>query len=113
MCLGLDEASSVIKPVFPDQLKTLGYELNLKEFEKLWQKYDDKNIGVVKTNQLEEKLLATYDKRSPTNQSRMSVLSNDQSERESSINIERWLAKKFRDGLHDIYHAFKEFDYVL
>ena len=100
--LNLKAEEKIIEPLFYEQLKGVGFELEPKEYKKLWRKYDQDNLGVIDVTKFTNKLLGT-------SQSRMSVLSDSQSEREQSINIEKWLNNKFREGLHDMFYAFKEF----
>lgn len=108
--LDLDEEETIIKPIFRDQLQKIGYVMTPTEYEKLWRKYDSHNTGVIDTNKLSGKLLPTRSSSVNSRQSRRSCASKAQSQRESSITIEKWLSKKFRGGIHDMYHAFKEFE---
>ena len=38
------------------------------------------------------------------------INNDEQCLREQSINIEKWLTKKFREGFHEMQHAFKELE---
>ncbi|XP_057297699.1 EF-hand calcium-binding domain-containing protein 6-like [Hydractinia symbiolongicarpus] len=108
--LDLDEEETIIKPIFRDQLQKIGYVMTPTEYEKLWRKYDSHNTGVIDTNKLSDKLLPTRSTSVNSRQARRSCTSNMQSQRQSSITIEKWLSKKFRGGIHDMHYAFKEFE---
>ena len=92
--------------MFQRILEDVGFKMETNEFEKLWYKYDSNNNGVIEV----QKLIDLLSGRSHVNQSGLTDRSGSQSDRQQCINIERWLTKKFREGIHDMYYAFREFD---
>ena len=98
----------ILKPEFRNMMNKLGFYMTDEEFDKLWQKYDVDNIGTVNSNVLMNKLgLAITDSasdklpRSPRKLER---------ERQRSLDVERWLKRKFREGFSEMKHAFQEVD---
>lgn len=113
----MNDCEHVVKLVFYDRLKSNGYLLSDKEFEKLWVKYDEKHVGVLQVKHFIDKLTGHSDNsntRNPSRSSRCTTSSYDDghimSERDQSISVEKWLARKFYEGCHDMSHAFKEFE---
>lgn len=117
MRLEMDYCEHVVKLVFCDRLKCNGFKLSDKEFEKLWLKYDDKHVGVIQVKNFVDKLTTsnhdnTAVSRKPSRASRCTTSCDDNSmsERDQSISVEKWLAKRFCEGCHDMLHAFREFE---
>ena len=92
--------------MFQRILEDVGFKMKTNEFEKLWYKYDSNNNGAIEV----QKLIDILSGQSHVNQSRLTDRSGNQSDRQQCINIERWLTKKFREGIRDMYYAFREFD---
>lgn len=78
------------------------------EFEKLWLKYDTENYGTIRAERLMSKLgIAIRDTGSREESSSPRKL---EVERKHSIDVEKWLKGKFREGFSDMKHAFMELD---
>lgn len=86
------------------------------EYDKLWQKYDTGNVGVIKgerlLNRLGISLKGLLEKSEKTETSETVVKSPRrlETERSQSLDVERWLKKKFREGCSEMRHAFQEID---
>ena len=79
-----------------------------EEFEKLWQKYDTENYGTIRAERLMSKLgiaMRESSTRDDTSSPRKLEV-----ERKQSLDVERWLKRKFREGFSDMKHAFMELD---
>ena len=78
------------------------------EFEKLWQKYDTENYGTIRAERLMSRLgIAMKDTGSREVSTSPRKL---EAERKHSLDVERWLKRKFREGFSDMKHAFMELD---
>lgn len=79
-----------------------------EEFEKLWQKYDTENYGTIRAERLMSKLGITM--RESSTRDDASSPRKLEVERKQSLDVERWLKRKFREGFSDMKHAFMELD---
>lgn len=105
----------ILKPELRNALNKHGFPMEDSEYDKLWQKYDTENVGVIKGERLLQKLGINF----KTNTEKTDVSSEKEetrsprrleSERSHSLDVERWLKKKFREGCSDMKHAFHEVD---
>ncbi|XP_067932216.1 EF-hand calcium-binding domain-containing protein 6-like [Watersipora subatra] len=121
-------ASRLLKPEFKNALNKLMFSMDDDEFERLWQKYDDENIGVIDGSKFMKKLgisLADAKASSTGNVELPVMLSQEavsptppaegsprkkETARQRSIDIERWLKNKFREGFHGMKTAFEDTD---
>nr|XP_039247423.1 EF-hand calcium-binding domain-containing protein 6-like [Styela clava] len=127
-------SSSIIQPEFRNVLNKLGFYMDEQEFDKLWKKYDMGNIGVINAQTLLKKLgiefreerntppekgaldlreksrskSTTQKGKSPPSSARS--LPRSEVERKTSINIERWLKDKFREGFNRMRSEFRKAD---
>lgn len=128
----------IIAPEFKNVLNKLGFFMDDLEFGKLWKRYDPANIGVLKAHDLLHKLgiefrqnstpsnsqykpksaraerpMSNIDRQSPRDvieeQSHRS-LPRSEVERKTSIDIEKWLKDKFREGFNSMKGEFKRCD---
>ena len=98
----------LLKPEFRNVLNKMGFYMEDEEFEKLWLKYDTENYGTIRAERLMNKLGITIkDTGSQEGQRSPRKLELD---RKASLDVERWLRRKFRDGFSDMKHAFMEVD---
>ncbi|XP_055487999.1 EF-hand calcium-binding domain-containing protein 6 [Leucoraja erinacea] len=121
----------IIAPEFRNVLKQLGFHMEDEEFEKLWRRYDTDGLGVIKGDVLMRKLGADYRNRMRHNNegsARRSydqisledsrifspglarILSKTELERKASLDIEKWLKDKFREGYNLMKEAFEKYD---
>nr|WQY91287.1 ddN-expressed EFCAB family member [Ciona robusta] len=121
----------IMAPEFRNVLNRLGFFMSDAEFDKIWKKYDTSNLGVVKASSLLKKLgiefreskspsasvarstgsnkkaqVVTYDSAPPTGRS----MRPSEAERQTSIDIEKWLKDKFREGFKSMRKEFKKGD---
>ncbi|KAL9978672.1 hypothetical protein ACROYT_G016217 [Oculina patagonica] len=98
----------ILKPELRNVLNKMGFYMEDDEFEKLWQKYDTENYGTIRAERLMSKLgIAMRDTGSREESSSPRKL---EVERKHSIDVEKWLKRKFREGFSDMKHAFMELD---
>lgn len=98
----------ILKPELRNVLNKMGFYMEDDEFEKLWLKYDTENYGTIRAERLMSKLgIAMRDTGSREESSSPRKL---EVERKHSLDVERWLKKKFREGFSDMKHAFMELD---
>ncbi|XP_050394782.1 EF-hand calcium-binding domain-containing protein 6 [Patella vulgata] len=117
----------ILKPEFRQQLNKMTFNLNDEEFDKLWNKYDRDNEGVIKGDKFLKYLgVPTRYITEDGGHGRLSpVGENDSSgsekggqrtpkkrevERKQQLDIERWLKDKFREGFFDMKEAFEKKD---
>ncbi|XP_038256136.1 EF-hand calcium-binding domain-containing protein 6-like isoform X2 [Dermochelys coriacea] len=103
----------VLMPEFKNILNKLGFHIGSEEFEKLWRRYDTEGTGVLKGDILFKKLGAELQNGSSNNakisgQSR--EISKAEWERRASLDIERWLKDKFREGFRNMKEEFEKHD---
>ena len=98
----------ILKPELRNVLNKMGFYMEDDEFEKLWLKYDTENYGTIRAERLMSKLgIAIRDGSSRDDASSPKKL---EVERKQSLDVERWLKRKFREGFSDMKHAFMELD---
>ncbi|XP_062594350.1 EF-hand calcium-binding domain-containing protein 6-like isoform X3 [Saccostrea cucullata] len=121
----------ILKPEFRQMLNKLMFYMEDTEFEKLWKKYDPNNTGTVNGPQFLNALgiqLENGDERikspvqgkdSKKTGKKVTVKEGPSSnrtprkkeiERKQSLDIERWLKSKFREGCHQMQEAFEAKD---
>ncbi|XP_062594351.1 EF-hand calcium-binding domain-containing protein 6-like isoform X4 [Saccostrea cucullata] len=106
----------ILKPEFRQMLNKLMFYMEDTEFEKLWKKYDPNNTGTVNGPQFLNALgiqLENGDERikSPVQgPSSNRTPRKKEIERKQSLDIERWLKSKFREGCHQMQEAFEAKD---
>lgn len=98
----------ILRPELRNVLNKMGFYMEDDEFEKLWQKYDTENYGTIRAERLMSRLgIAMKDIGSREVSSSPRKL---EAERKHSLDVERWLKRKFREGFSDMKHAFMELD---
>merc|ERR1712226_242870 len=97
----------------------MGFYMDDSEFEKLWAKYDPEGIGTINGEQMMKKMGVTIAEPdvlrvpSPPMEARDSPpngLRKKEAERQRSIDIERWLKDKFREGFKNMKVKFESKD---
>lgn len=106
----------VLKPEFRNAMGSLGFRMSDEEFEKLWARFDNENIGAVSGERIMTKLgiALSDDQRSRTtrssSRSRRSASPQDFEEEKRGIDLTNWMTSKFREGAREMMHAFYEMD---
>lgn len=108
----------ILKPEFKQMLNKLMFYMEDTEFEKLWKKYDPNNSGTVNGAQFLNALgiqMENGEERQASPQLISGPSSNrtprkKEIERKQSLDIERWLKNKFREGCHQMQEAFEAKD---
>ncbi|XP_056017223.1 EF-hand calcium-binding domain-containing protein 6-like isoform X8 [Ostrea edulis] len=108
----------ILKPEFKQMLNKLMFYMEDTEFEKLWKKYDPTNSGTVNGAQFMNALGIQMEngmERNPSPVITEGPSSNrtprkKEIERKQSLDIERWLKNKFREGCHQMQEAFEAKD---
>ncbi|XP_067838234.1 EF-hand calcium-binding domain-containing protein 6 [Heptranchias perlo] len=117
----------ILVPEFRDMLKQLGYHMEDEEFEKLWRRYDTDGLGVIKEDVLMRKLGNEFrngmaynsegsarrscDQMSLEDSPRLTrSLTKAEHERKASLDIEKWLKDKFREGYNLMKEEFEKYD---
>uniref|UniRef100_UPI00398F3BE9 EF-hand calcium-binding domain-containing protein 6 n=1 Tax=Pristiophorus japonicus TaxID=55135 RepID=UPI00398F3BE9 len=117
----------MLVPEFRDMLKQLGYHLEDEEFEKLWRRYDTDGLGVIKGEVLMRKLgnefrngmapnregsaRSSCEQMSLEDSPRLTrTLTKAEHERKASLDIEKWLKDKFREGYNLMKEEFEKYD---
>ncbi|XP_072113230.1 EF-hand calcium-binding domain-containing protein 6 isoform X1 [Mobula birostris] len=121
----------IIVHEFWNMLKQLGFHMEDEEFEKLWRRYDIDGLGVIKGDVLMRKLgndyrngmmhnnegsaRKSYDQMSFEDTKVFSAgptrtLSKAEQERKASLDIEKWLKDKFREGYNLMKEEFEKYD---
>nr|XP_023853805.1 EF-hand calcium-binding domain-containing protein 6-like [Salvelinus alpinus] len=124
--LDLQRTSLIVAPELKRCLAQLGLNLEDREFEKLWKKFDSEGLGAVKVRGLLRKLGLSQRKTSDTNdnndhqvsssingedtKARPRALSKSEEERGVSIAMEKWLKDKFREGVQRMKSQFDQLD---
>uniref|UniRef100_A0AAZ3R2H3 EF-hand domain-containing protein n=2 Tax=Oncorhynchus tshawytscha TaxID=74940 RepID=A0AAZ3R2H3_ONCTS len=123
--LGLQRISLIVAPELKRCLAQLGLNLEDREFEKLWKKFDSEGLGAVNVRGLLRKLGLSQRKTSDTNdnndqvsssingedtKARPRALSKSEEERGVSITMEKWLKDKFREGVQRMKSQFDQLD---
>jgi len=98
----------ILKPELRNVLNKMGFYMEDDEFEKLWQKYDTENYGTIRAERLMSKLGIAM--RENSSRDEASSPRKLEVERKQSLDVERWLKRKFREGFSDMKHAFNELD---
>lgn len=112
----------ILKSEFKQMCNKLMFYMEDSEFEKLWKKYDPKNTGAIGAERLLNSLGITFRSNTPTKpRAVLSPISETggnsnrsprrkEIERKQSLDVERWLKNKFREGLHNMREAFEAKD---
>nr|DBA29130.1 TPA: hypothetical protein GDO54_009387 [Pyxicephalus adspersus] len=95
-----DGTTRILSPEFRDLLTQLGFHLEDAEFNKLFKRYDIDGTGVIKSDALMKRL----------GNETLREMSEAELERKASINIERWLKDKFREGFRSMKEEFEKYD---
>nr|XP_014431685.2 EF-hand calcium-binding domain-containing protein 6-like [Pelodiscus sinensis] len=103
----------ILMPEFKNMLNKLGFHIVNEEFEKLWRRYDTEGTGILKGDTLLKKLRTELRNGSSKNakvsgQSR-EILKTEW-ERKASLDIEKWLKDKFREGFRNMKEEFEKYD---
>ncbi|XP_067930729.1 EF-hand calcium-binding domain-containing protein 6-like, partial [Watersipora subatra] len=103
-----DGARRILKPEFRSALtQQLQVNMTDDEFEKLWQRYDSQNIAAIDSKILAQKLGNFSDGRAtPKVSDDSNCLRRKEADRQRSLDTERWLKNKFRQGFHDLKSSF-------
>ncbi|XP_073498707.1 EF-hand calcium-binding domain-containing protein 6-like isoform X2 [Phyllobates terribilis] len=109
----LDGSTRISPPEFRDILGQLGFCLEDDEFNKLCKRYDVDGTNVIKTDYLLKRLGHEIQNQSSSN-IKTKVQSREMSwaelERKASLNIEKWLKDKFREGFWSMKEEFERRD---
>ncbi|XP_061196185.1 EF-hand calcium-binding domain-containing protein 6-like isoform X1 [Saccostrea echinata] len=106
----------ILKPEFRQMLNKLMFYMEDTEFEKLWKKYDPNNTGTVNGPQFLNALGIQLENGDERIKSPIQGPSSNRTprkkeiERKQSLDIERWLKSKFREGCHQMQEAFEAKD---
>ncbi|KAM4052574.1 EF-hand calcium-binding domain-containing protein 6-like isoform 2-T2 [Anomaloglossus baeobatrachus] len=111
-----DGSNRILPPEFRDILGRLGFCLEDDEFNKLCKRYDVDGTSVIKTDYLLKRLgheiqnqtSSNVKTKAPSVQSR--EISRSEVERKASLNIEKWLKDKFREGFRSMKEEFESRD---
>ncbi|KAF6033900.1 hypothetical protein EB796_007792 [Bugula neritina] len=105
-----DGTRRLLKPEFRSALaKQLQVNMTDEEFEKLWQRYDEQNVGVIDGTTLASKLGIFSDGRAtPKPEDLTNCLKRKEEDRQRSLDVERWIKNKFRQGYHDMKTSFRQ-----
>lgn len=116
-----DGAGRILKPELRNALNKLGFYMENDEFEKLWTKYDVDAVGTVDGAKMMEKLGVNISMpitptpkpplMEPGSPPSGRPLKKKEAERQRSLNIERWLKNKFREGFSNMKNSFAAFDH--
>lgn len=107
----------IMKPEFKQMLNRLMFYMEDSEFEKLWKKYDPSNSGTISSETFLNSLGISLHENGENG--RLSPIEEGQSsrtprkkeiERKQSLDIERWLKNKFREGCVNMKEAFEAKD---
>lgn len=113
-------ARRLLKPEFRNALNKMGFFMDDGEYDKLWAKYDPEEIGAIDGVRLLKKLGITIegidlprtaassrkaDSPSPVHSPRKKEV-----DRQRSVDIEKWLKNKFREGFISMKAAFEAAD---
>lgn len=109
----------IMKPELRQTLNKLMFYMDEGEFEKLWQKYDPDASGTINGEKLLNKLGIVFsngsagedqmDRLSPIPETDRSKRTprRKEIERKQSLDIEKWLKNKFREGFANMREAFE------
>ncbi|XP_052685323.1 EF-hand calcium-binding domain-containing protein 6-like isoform X1 [Crassostrea angulata] len=124
----------ILKPEFKQMLNKLMFYMEDTEFEKLWKKYDPNNSGTVNGAQFLNALGIQMENGGEERQASPQLITGKDGkkvakkvtlkegpssnrtprkkeiERKQSLDIERWLKNKFREGCHQMQEAFEAKD---
>ncbi|XP_069833839.1 EF-hand calcium-binding domain-containing protein 6-like [Dendropsophus ebraccatus] len=116
-----DGSTRILLPEFRDILRQLGFCMEDEEFNKLCKRYDVDGANVIKADYLLKRLGNEIDNQTSSNIKNKSrktetpvVHSREMSwaelERKASLNIEKWLKDKFREGFRSMKEEFERHD---
>lgn len=109
-----DGSRYILRPEFKNVLNSLGLHLDTDEFDKLWKRYDPLSRGTIDGKYLMKELgIDVGGGPIDTGRSRESSRSNllkRESDRQRSIDIEKWLKRKFREGFNQMKKDFEDKD---
>ncbi|KAM9330416.1 EF-hand calcium-binding domain-containing protein 6-like [Gastrophryne carolinensis] len=103
----------LLPPEFRELLTQLGLHLEDEEFNKLFKRYDVDGTGVIKGEILIKRLGKEIQNQSFSNDNRKEPsreMSRAELERKASLNIEKWLKDKFREGFRNMKEEFEIHD---
>ncbi|XP_075705752.1 EF-hand calcium-binding domain-containing protein 6-like [Rhinoderma darwinii] len=108
-----DGSTRILRPEFRDILRQLGFCMEHEEFNKLYKRYDADGTSVIKADYLLKRLGNEIQNQSSSNiktkvQSR--EMSQAELQRKASLNIEKWLKDKFREGFRNMKEEFERHD---
>ncbi|CAN2388670.1 EF-hand domain pair [Pristimantis euphronides] len=107
-----DGSTRILFPEFRDILGQLGFCIEDEEFSKLCKRYDVDGTSVIKADfllkRLGKEIQSTIKNKVPLVQSR--EMSRAEQERKASLNIEKWLKDKFREGFRSMKDEFERHD---
>ncbi|XP_068124872.1 EF-hand calcium-binding domain-containing protein 6-like [Hyperolius riggenbachi] len=108
-------SARILPPEFRDLLTQLGFFMEDSEFNKLFKRYDTDGTGVIKGDVLLKRLGNEIRNQSSSNQpSNRKEASREMTqaelERKASLNIEKWLKDKFREGFRNMKEEFEKCD---
>ncbi|XP_064594452.1 EF-hand calcium-binding domain-containing protein 6-like isoform X2 [Liolophura sinensis] len=110
-----DGSGHILKPELRNVLQKMSFKMEDDEFEKLWQRYDTENIGTINGEKFLNALgISLRDgsvhQSSSGRVSRARQMKKSEMERKHSLDIEKWLKSKFREGFMTMKTAFEELD---
>ncbi|XP_077999318.1 EF-hand calcium-binding domain-containing protein 6-like [Glandiceps talaboti] len=109
----------ILKPEFRNVLNKMLFFMEDDEFEKLWSKYDIDGIGVINGAKMLNKLGITIRAETASPAQRLDSADSTASgrkmkrveiERAKSLDVERWLKNKFREGCTTMRSEFQKCD---
>lgn len=116
-----DGSARILPPEFRDILGQLGFCMEDEEFDKLYKRYDVDGTGVIKADYLLKRLgneiqnqtssnIKTNGKKTEIPVLQARKMSRAELERKASLNIEKWLKDKFREGFRNMKEEFERHD---
>ncbi|XP_075053076.1 EF-hand calcium-binding domain-containing protein 6-like [Mixophyes fleayi] len=108
-----DGSTRILPPEFRDILGQLGFYMEDEEFNKLCKRYDVDGTGVVKGDLLLKRLgneIQNNSSSSRNTKGQSREISRAELERKASLNIEKWLKDKFREGFRSMKEEFEKHD---
>ncbi|XP_070545330.1 EF-hand calcium-binding domain-containing protein 6-like [Ptychodera flava] len=110
----------ILKPEFRNVLNKMLFFMDDDEFEKLWTKYDVDGVGVINGEKMLNKLgISLRQQTASPSKERLDSAESTASgrklkkieiERAKSLNVERWLKNKFREGCSSMSGEFVKLD---
>ncbi|XP_044146300.1 EF-hand calcium-binding domain-containing protein 6-like isoform X1 [Bufo gargarizans] len=109
-----DGSTRILPPEFRDILRQLGFCMEDEEFHKLCGRYDVDGTSVIKADYLLKRLGNEIQNQTSSNPKTKAPQSREMSwaelERKASLNIEKWLKDKFREGFRSMKEEFEKRD---